>query len=418
MDEGHSLLGALVFGSAVPRVFSERSERIVASIASQAAVAIGKARLFDSVKAASEAKDKFLAMISHELRTPLNPVLAIVSSLNQDATLPPAVREDIAVVLRNVQLEARLIDDLLDFHRIIKGNLEFSAEAVDLHAMIRNVLEICDVDLLARGHRLEIHLEAPHFTVIGDPARLQQVLWNVVKNAIKFTPPKGCIAIHTSAENQDTLLVVIADNGRGIEPEFLQGIFDAFEQGSVDGITRFGGLGLGLAITKAFVEKHKGTVSAVSPGRDEGTTISIRLPLPALIPPELLPVTVPYSIPNPEHPARRILLIDDHPDTLWALTRLLTRHGYVVTSAANCADALAEARSGRFDIVISDLGLPDGSGLELIKDIRQHAPVRAIALSGYGMESDLIETAEAGFDLHLTKPVVLQSLLKAIESLT
>ncbi len=418
VDGDYAVIGALVFGSSVPCLFSERSERIVASIAAQAAVAIDKARLYDSVKAASDAKDKFLAMISHELRTPLNPVLSIISGLNQDASLPPALREEIAIVLRNVQLEARLIDDLLDFHRIIKGNIEFAREPVDVHAMIRNVVEICRTDVAGSSHSLETHLEAARYTVCGDPARLQQVLWNVLKNAIKFTPVGGQLVITTTLEEPATLLVSITDNGRGIEADLLQGIFGAFEQGSVQGMTQFGGLGLGLAIAKAFVEKHGGSVVAQSPGRDQGTTIEIRFPLADT---DILDLAEAPVLPQPSSPqpsSLSILLIDDHADTLWSLSRLLVRRGYIVTTAATCAEARTRAAQTAFDLIISDLGLPDGSGHDLIREIRKSHATPAIALSGYGMESDVSQTKDAGFELHLTKPIDFQSLLRSIEALT
>ncbi|MES2595941.1 MAG: ATP-binding protein [Verrucomicrobiota bacterium] len=419
VDADQVVIGALIFGSSVPCLFSERSERIVSSIAIQAVVAIDKARLYDSVKASSEAKDKFLAMISHELRTPLNPVLSIISGLNQDASLPPAFREEIAIVLRNVQLEARLIDDLLDFHRIIKGNIEFAREPVDVHAMIRNVVEICRTDVAGSSHHLQTLLESPRFTVEGDAARLQQVLWNVLKNAIKFTPSGGLLLIRTAMEEPATLHISITDNGRGIEPDLLQGIFGAFEQGSVEGMTQFGGLGLGLAIAKAFVEKHGGSVVAQSAGRGHGTTIEIRLPLADTDVLNLVDAAaLPPSASSPQSGSLSILLIDDHADTLWSLSRLLVRRGYTVTTAVDCAEARAHAARTVFDLIISDLGLPDGSGHDLMREIRKSHATPAIALSGYGMESDVSQTKEAGFELHLTKPVDFQSLLRSIETLT
>ncbi|WP_395748905.1 ATP-binding protein [Prosthecobacter sp.] len=417
-DADGNVLGVLIFGSEEPGIFTERSERIVVSIAAQATIAIDNARLFDSVKAASEAKDKFLAMISHELRTPLNPVLSIISGLHENPGLPEAFREDIAVVLRNIQLETRLIDDLLDFHRIIKGNLSFATEPVDMHAMVRNVLEICRADVEQRGHRLKVNLEAEKSVVEGDPARLQQVLWNILKNAIKFTSSGGDITVTTSVEDEDTLLITMNDNGRGIEAEMLGSIFSAFEQGSVQGMTSFGGLGLGLAIVKTFVLKHGGTVEAKSPGRDLGSTFFVRLPLTSVLG-ETDASTRLSSASAQTQPQTtgRVLLIDDHADTLWSLSRLLLRRGYEVTTASNCAEAVKLAREGSFDVIISDLGLPDGSGLDLLKDIREFVDAPAIALSGYGMESDMTQTRAAGFATHLTKPVDFQVLTEALRAL-
>jgi signal transduction histidine kinase/CheY-like chemotaxis protein len=418
-DKDDLLLGVLIFGSEQPRIFTERSERIVSSISAQATIAIDNARLFDSVKAASEAKDKFLAMISHELRTPLNPVLSIISGLHGNPDFPEDFREDIAVVLRNIQLETRLIDDLLDFHRIIKGNLSFAAEPVDMHAMIRNVFDICRADAEQNRHHLHVNLAAEKFMVSGDPARLQQVLWNLLKNAIKFTEPGGEISVSSGVESGDTLLVQVVDNGRGIEVELLGNIFSAFEQGSVQGLTHFGGLGLGLAIVKSFVVKHGGTVEAESPGRDMGATFSIRLPL---IDSHVSRVdtsngnTSSRPAPHSLHTGR-ILLIDDHADTLWSLKRLLMRRGFEVTTSSNYADAVQLSKQGQYDVIISDLGLPDGSGLDLIKDIRQYSTAPAIALSGYGMESDLSQTRAAGFAAHMTKPVDFHALTETLEEL-
>ncbi len=413
------LLGVLIFGSEQPHIFTERSERIVSSISSQATIAIDNARLFDSVKAASEAKDKFLAMISHELRTPLNPVLSIISGLHENPDFPEAFREDITVVLRNIQLETRLIDDLLDFHRIIKGNLNFAAEPVDMHAMIRNVLDICRADVEQRGHHLHVDLAAEKCTVAGDPARLQQVLWNILKNAIKFTAPRGNISVITSVEADDTLLISMMDNGRGIDVGMLGSIFSAFEQGSVQGMTQFGGLGLGLAIVKTFVQKHGGTVEAESRGRDLGATFFIRLPLMAEPSSRADASSGLSSVSALVHPpiTGRILLIDDHADTLWSLKRLLVRRGYEVLTSSNCAEALQQAQQGTYDVIISDLGLPDGSGLDLLKNIRQYSDAPAIALSGYGMESDMTQTRAAGFATHLTKPVDFPVLIEALRGL-
>lgn len=418
LDADEQVVGAMVFGSTTPSIFSERSERIVSSIATQATVAIEKARLFDSVKAASEAKDTFLAMISHELRTPLNPVLSIVSSLSEDDTLPADVREDIAVVLRNVQLEVRLIDDLLDFHRIIKGNLSLTEEVVDMHQMIQNVVGICHSDIELRSHAIHLCLDAREHTVFGDPARLQQVLWNVLKNAIKFTELGGQITIRTGMLDNATLEITVVDTGRGIERAALRDIFGAFEQGSVSGVTQFGGLGLGLAITKAFVDKHNGAVFADSAGPGHGSTITIHLPL---LKHAAAGAPAPAPLPSGQHGASReiqtILLIDDHGDTLRSLARLLTRNHYQVTTASRYDEGLAKSRAEPFDLIISDLGLPDGSGLDLIAEIRRHCLAPAIALSGYGMEEDVAKTHAAGFNLHLTKPVTFQVLLTSIRQL-
>lgn len=410
------LNGALVFASAQPRAFSERSERILRSIAAQARVGIEKARAFQTVTAANEAKDRFFATLSHELRTPLNPALAIVSSLLEDPRLPPELREDIAIVWRNIRLEARLIDDLLDFNRLIKGKFQLATEPVEVHALIAGVVEVCREDLSARHHRLTLDLAAPESHVLGDSARLQQVLWNVLKNAIKFTPEQGAILIRTSSREGE-LQVAVIDTGRGIEPAAIERIFSAFEQGQAPVIAAAGGLGLGLSIARMFVELHGGSIRAASPGLGQGATVTIRLPLTER--PQPLPA-LDWHPPAPvasSGQTARLLLVDDHPDTLRGLSRLLERRGYSVATANSGAEALAALRRESFDLLISDIGLPDGSGLLLLAKARQIQPMPAIALSGYGMEADLAGSREAGFDAHLTKPVDFALLHQQVEKL-
>ena len=399
------MLGAMVFGSDRAAAFTERSERIISSIAAQAAVGIEKARLFEKVQGSNAAKDRFLAMLSHELRTPLNPVLAVVSSLVSDARLPAETLQDLDIVLRNVRLEARLIDDLLDFSRISNGKLQLQREPLDLHALVRSVVDICAEDIAAGRHQVTLSLDAPRSIVLGDSARLQQVLWNVLKNAVKFTPVSGKISIHTALTGADTITVTVADNGVGIDKAALSRIFSAFEQGEIDTTARFGGLGLGLAITKAFVEMHCGTIQAASEGPGRGTQITIELPLfrqdeaPG-------PAAAAHTRVNAgERPTGTLLLVDDHADSLKIMGRLLTRQGYRVLLATSCQAALEIAREHRFDLIVSDLGLPDGSGLTLLGQLRIFCDVPAIALSGYGMEENVRQSRASGYNEHLTKPI-------------
>ncbi len=410
-------LGAMVFGSGEPAAFTERSERIVSSIAAQAASGIEKTRLFEDLRNSSAAKDRFLAMLSHELRTPLNPVLAVVSSLVGDTRLPEDARHELNVVLRNVRLEARLIDDLLDFSRISNGKLELQREPLDLHALIRSVVDICAEDIATGRHVLTLAFTAPRATVLGDSARLQQVLWNVLKNAVKFTPVPGRIAIRTAQGEGGAIEVSVSDNGVGIEAPALAQIFGAFEQGGSHMTAKFGGLGLGLAITKAFVELHEGTIRATSGGPGQGTQVTIRLPLLTLdTPGESLAVGAPPVADAPPL-AGTLLVVDDHADTLDIMTRLLTRRGYQVLTARSCESAIETARQHRFDLIVSDLGLPDGSGLDLLAKLRRGHDVPAVALSGYGMEEDVRQTRAAGYNEHLTKPIDFPLLITTIGKL-
>jgi PAS domain S-box-containing protein len=372
------------------------------------------ARLYREAQAANEAKDHFLAALSHELRTPLAPVLATVSGLADDERLPAAVRDRLAMVRRNVELEARLIDDLLDLTRIAHGKLELHPEVTDVREILEQSLQACCADDLASG-RLVLALDfgtADH-RIWADPPRLTQVFWNLLKNAVKFTPAGGSIHVHSRREEGPEgarLVVEIADTGIGIEPDVLPRLFQGFEQGSRAITRQFGGLGLGLAISKAIVELHGGTLSAASEGQGRGARFVVELPageLPAVgsraaAPPLAAAVE-----------ALRILLVEDHADTAEAMADLLGARGHRVTLAAGVAEALAAAERG-FDLVISDLGLPDGSGHDLMRELVRRHGWKGIALSGYGMEEDVRRSREAGFALHLTKPVNLPALEEAI----
>jgi len=415
VDSENVVMGAIIFASALPDSFTERSERIVSSIAAQAVTGIEKSRLFQEVKATSEAKDQFLAMLSHELRTPLNPVMAIVSSWHGDPRVPPDMREEVATIARNIRLETRLIDDLLDFNRLINGKLQLDLVNVDVHGVIASVVDICQGDLDDAGQHLEVSLAARQFHVAGDAARLQQVLWNVLKNAIKFTGQEGLISIRTANEAEGKVQIVVKDSGRGIEPEALDRIFGAFEQGQPQVLARFGGLGLGLAISKTFVERHGGTIVARSKGLGEGAEFVIELPLTSgsAVGAEAAAAPVPA-----EGAAKaRILLIEDHEDTLNTLTRLLGKKGHSVVGANSGEAARKAFAEGTFDLIISDLGLPDCSGLELITEFCAERATPAIALSGYGMESDVRNCIAAGFRDHLTKPIDFGQLLQTVNRL-
>lgn len=417
IDAEGQMIGALILGSATPGTFSERGERIMTSIAVQAAVAVEKARLFDKVRASNSAKDRFLAMLSHELRTPLTPVVAIISSLNANPALPEMFREDIQMVLRNVQLETRIIDDLLDFHRLITGKFILVTKPVNVHSMVKNVLQICRAEIEEKSHTIVLELDAPRPVVSGEAARIQQVLWNLLKNAIKFTRAGGIITIRSEAQDGQ-LLVHVIDNGKGMSSAVMANLFIPFEQGDSNVTVQFGGLGLGLVIAKAFIEKHGGTITAFSEGESRGSRLTISLPLLEEAP-EVAPSTA-HGITISSVPVKRvsanILLVDDHADTLTAMSRVLRAAGHTVTTASSCATAM-EAINETINLVISDVGLRDGSGHDLIRMIRQSSQVPAIAVSGYGMEADVIDSKNAGFHVHITKPLDVPKLLFVIQQL-
>jgi PAS domain S-box-containing protein len=365
------------------------------------------------VERASRAKDDFLAALSHELRTPLTPVLMTAAALEGDPMLPAEVREQLAMMRRNIELEARLIDDLLDITRISRGKLHIAPVAADIHLLLRHTAEIVRSEGLGKQVRIVFALDAARHHAMADPARHQQVFWNLIKNALKFTPTGGTITISTRNDAEGWLLVEVADTGIGIGSEALPHIFNAFEQGDIAGQHRYGGLGLGLAISRAIVEVHGGTIHAESEGPGRGAIFTVAL---ATVDAPLVPPRA--SVPHSARPrVLRLLIVEDHEATRTVLSRLLTRRGHSVTTASTAREALTAFAAERFDAVISDLGLPDGSGLELMREIQRQRPVPAIALSGYGMEEDIRQTREAGFFAHLVKPVNLDQLRLLLEPL-
>ena len=350
------------------------------------------------------AKDQFLAMLSHELRTPLTPVLASALALESEPALPPEVHESLHMIRRNVELEARLIDDLLDLTRIDRGKVQLNFEVVDAHTLLQNALEICQAEIDRKHLRRSLNLGARKVHLRADPARLQQIFWNLINNAVKFTPSDGQISISTSNTSKGELRVEIADTGLGIESEELPKIFDAFEQG---GRTQLGGLGLGLAISKALVEAHKGTITAQSAGRNKGSAFTLVFPTSERAAAQITPAVSPKL---PEHQAMRILLVEDHEDSNRSLTNLLRRRGYHVQSALNFQSALDLGTKHEFDVLISDLALPDGNGIDLMQTLQSTRPLLGIALTGFGMEDDIRKCREAGFQHHLVKPIDLNKL--------
>jgi signal transduction histidine kinase/ActR/RegA family two-component response regulator len=350
------------------------------------------------------AKDQFLAMLSHELRTPLTPVIASALELESEKDLPENIQESLHMIRRNVELEARLIDDLLDLTRISKGKVQLNFEVVDAHSLLQNALEIYQSEIERKKLSLRLDLAAQKVHLRADPARLQQIFWNLINNAVKFTPEEGQIAISTSNDLDGQLHVQIADTGLGIESETLPKIFDAFEQGTR---TRLGGLGLGLAISKTLVEAHKGAITAESTGRNEGTRFNLSFPTCAKPDDQAVPTVRREAS---QRKTMRILLVEDHEDTNRSLTRLLRRRGYQVQSATSVQTALDLSAKEEFDVLISDLGLPDGSGIDLMQKLNSDRPLFGIALTGFGMEDDVRKSRDAGFKHHLVKPIDLTKL--------
>jgi len=390
-------------------------------------------RAHQEAQAANEAKGRFLATLSHELRTPLTPVLAVISRLEADPHLAE-LADDLAMIRRNVELEARLIDDLLDLTRISRGKLELHRRQTDAHQVLEHALATAERELVEKGLRFEVQLAAEVHTVSADAPRLTQVFWNLLSNAVKFTPPGGTVAISSRTDQTRfgarELVVEVRDTGIGIEPEVLPRIFDAFEQAGRTITRQFGGLGLGLAVSRAIVDLHRGRLTAASGGRGLGSTFTVRLPLGG-IQEEMDETGVWLARPRPPaadteaRPQRPlcILLVEDHADTAEAMADLLRLSGHQVTVAGSVGEALAAASSGGngggFDLVLSDLGLPDGSGQDLMRELARRHGLKGIALSGYGMEDDVQRSYDAGFARHLTKPVdrlALESTIRQVVS--
>ena len=370
-------------------------------------------RAAEEAEAASQAKDDFLAALSHELRTPLTPVLMTAAAMELDPELPDATREQLSMIRRNIQLEARLIDDLLDLTHITRRTLQIHRVVVDVHELLGHSEEIVRSEAVDQGRIVEFRLEAREHHVMADPTRLQQVFWNLIKNALKFSEDGGRVTVRTLNPGPQRFAVCVADNGIGIAREALDRIFSAFDQGDLKGRHRFGGLGLGLAISKGIVDLHSGTLRVESEGLGRGATFTVELE-----------TTVPEhhrEAPSPTLPAQtrpiRLLIVEDNEPTRATMKRLLERSGYRVCTAATVSEALAVASANKCDVLVSDLGLPDGSGLDLMREIHQRYGWPGIALTGYGMEEDIRRVTECGFRAHLVKPIDIAQLRMTIERL-
>lgn len=358
---------------------------------------------------ANRAKDRFLAILSHELRTPLSPVVMAIAAMEGDARLPPSLLRDVSMMRRNIDLEVKLIDDLLDMSRVATGKLRLHLAPIGVHAVLGHVFEICADDLKSKHLTVNVDLGAEDDLVMADAARLQQVFWNILKNAVKFTPAHGTISVRTLTPGEGRLIVETRDSGVGIPEGVLPKIFDAFEQGDHKAGGQ-SGLGLGLAISKALVELHGGTITAASDGQGACFTVELATARPEE-PEEEWNGSVAAMSPD-ERP--RLLVVEDHEDTVEILARLLDLSGYEVTAVRTVADALAAAAAAPFDLLISDIGLPDASGLDLMRQIRDRFGIPGIALSGYGMEEDIENSRDAGFLDHIVKPVNVEHLKATI----
>lgn len=430
------VIGGLFFGHPEPAVFNERAERLVTGLAAQAAIAVDNARLYElSQKAAEErqarltsesaaraeaerlnrSKDEFLAMLAHELRNPLAPVSAAAEVLRLAGSDAVRVRQASDIISRQIGHFTRLIDDLMDVSRVTRGLIQLEIEPLDLKSIISIAIEQARPMIEAGQHSLSTRLEAEHTFVNGDRTRLVQVVANLLTNAAKYTPARGEITLKVETDSEFAKIIV-TDNGNGMDASLLPHVFDLFTQGR-RGLDRSqGGLGIGLALVKAIVTQHQGRVQALSDGPGLGSSFTVTIPL---INDRRAQSEDKTSV---EVASRNlsILVVDDNIDAANSLAMLLKMIGHQVTVSSNAADAMNKAQLEPIDVFILDIGMPDMSGYDLARALRQHPnlePNTYIALTGYGQPQDRQLSKEAGFAHHFVKPVNTQQLSKVLDEI-
>ena len=365
----------------------------------------------EAAERANQAKDRFLAALSHELRTPLNPVLMWARAASQNQCIDPELKEGLEMICRNIEMEARLIDDLLDLTRISRGKLQLNVQRCSADALLEQAIDIVRSPIMGKNLHLSLNLRASNHEIMADPTRIEQVFWNLLKNACKFTPENGEIAVRSYDSAPGVLAIQISDSGPGIDPEVMPKIFTPFEQGTQSSE----GLGLGLAITKTILDMHHGKITAANKPGGRGAAFTVEL---STIADQII------STPAAEEPIvtstrkLRILIVEDDVHTAKVMSKILTRHGHDVLTASTVHEALEVLRTTRIDLLVSDLGLPDGNGFQLMRELARTSDAKAIAISGYGMDEDIERSSRAGFAAHLTKPIDVQKLQQTIEQVT
>lgn len=373
---------------------------------------------------ANRAKDEFLATVSHELRTPLTPILGWTRLL-REGKLDAAERiKALEVIERNVNMQAHLIEDLLDVSRIITGKLRLDRRLIELVPVLESGIETVRPSATVKNIAIEHDWAGGAFQVNADQARLLQVLWNLLANAVKFTPPGGRINVTLTHQGPD-VLIVIADTGEGISPDFLPHIFKRFQQAEMNSTRTHSGLGLGLAIVRHLTEMHGGTVTVSSPGKGSGSTFTLRLPLAGMAASKgdsAVFTQLKQALSRDALSAVRVLIVDDEKDTREFVGFSLRQAGAEVTLAAGVDDALAALQHGAFDVLVSDIGMPVRDGFDLIKTVRSYsldkgAGIPAIALTAFARDDDRLRVISAGFQKHMPKPVEHAELIEAISDL-
>jgi PAS domain S-box-containing protein len=404
-----------VFLTAIINVTSRRKLEHERREAEDARDKLSRDREF--ARARADAKDHFLATLSHELRTPLTPIVATMSDSRLISLAPEPLRTALHTARRNLDLEVRLIDDLLDLTRISRGRLQLTHERINLHLVIQEVIDMLHVETQRRRITVVTALDAPEHSVVGDPVRLRQVFWNLFGNATKFTNAGGAVTIASAAGEGAAIRVTVSDTGIGMERDVVNSINVADEAAGHAPIQSSSGLGLGLAICRGVVTAHGGTLRATSSGPGSGSTFVLEFPT-APRQDDADRSSASAQPPRDRPTSRlRILLVEDHQDSADMLSQLLTLHDYDVVVERTVEGALAAA-SREFDVLISDIRLPDGSGLELMHRLRANRNIRGVAISGFGTEDDRQRSLDAGYGTHLTKPVDFNRLIEAIEQIS
>jgi PAS domain S-box-containing protein len=423
-DRGGRIVGVvLVFRDVTERRRSDAEKRVVAAERERLLEAERAAR--SDAERASRVKDEFVAMVSHELRTPLNAILGWAQLMSQAPRDEDMVRRGVDVVFRNTRVQAQLISDLLDMSRIVSGKLRLTVEKVDVKPLVQSAIET--VQQTTQDKQISVHAQLdPTSSIAGDPARLQQIVWNLLWNAVKFTPDGGSIFVRLRQAGPD-IEIAVQDTGVGIRADFLPRIFERFEQGDPSITRRFGGLGLGLSIVKHLVELHGGSIKAESAGEDQGSTFTVTLPggsLAAIAPPAVHVAGSAAAVIHKSDALNgiRILIVEDEKDTLDFVCRFLVSYGAEVVPAASAGEAIARAPTAGAHVLISDIGLPDVDGYELLQRIRRMdassaGGIPAIALTAYARAQDRMLAFRAGYQAHLAKPVEPTELIATIVDL-
>lgn len=451
-----SVIGGLFFGHSQPNTFNERAERLVTGIASQAAIAVDNARLFKTLRdreqelarlaeerqqvleservARSEAerlsqvKDEFLATLSHELRTPLNAIQGWATLLQQPKLSAEDQRRGAETIERNVRVQVQIVDDLLDMSRIISGKLHLEVQPINLHEVINNAIEAVRQSAAAKRIRLHAMLDSSIGLVRGDANRLQQILWNLLSNAVKFTPADGKVQVILERVNSH-VEIVVEDSGIGIRPDFLPYVFDRFRQADPSTTRHYGGLGLGLSIVKSLVELHGGSVRVKSAGPNLGSTFIVALPITPVRSDDAASGSGPAikfdpleQIELPDLSGVSVLIVDDEPDGRALIARIVEGRGASATCVGDAEEALQHLSEAHFDVLLSDIGMPNVDGNELIRRIRaldaqRSRPITAIAITAYARPEDRQRSLLAGYQMHLSKPIEARELIAGIASL-